>query len=144
MKLNHFTDLGLRTLIYLTQPAATKRFTIRAAAEDLNVSAHHLVKVVNFMAIQGWIISLRGRNGGIMLAAPPESYRIGTLIRIMEERGSAKKNALIDCLSLDCPLRNHCFLNNILTEGLDVFTGYLNRFSLHDFICDPVSLEKNI
>lgn len=144
MRLNHFTDLGLRTLIYLTQPAAIKRFTIRTAAEELNVSVHHLVKVVNFMANQGWIISLRGRNGGIMLAGPPESYRIGSLIRILEERDAARKNVLIDCLSLECPLQNQCFIKNILTEALDVFTGYLNRFSLRDVIHDPVSFGKLI
>jgi len=82
MKLNQFTDLGLRTLIYLTQPARSTPFTIRQAALELDVSANHLVKVVNFMGHQGWVVTTRGRNGGMSLARPMSEYPLGTVIRI--------------------------------------------------------------
>lgn len=143
MKLNQFTDIGLRTLIYLTQPERDFPFTIRQAASELHVSSHHLVKVVNFMAKQGWIVTARGHNGGIRLSCSPAEYRLGTVIRTLEERGN-NSYQLINCQSMACPLRSNCNLNAILHDAMAVFTDYLERYTLADAVRDPQSLSMLI
>ena len=139
MKLNQFTDIGLRTLIYLTQPERALPFTIRQVAAELLVSSHHLVKVVNFMAKQGWIVTARGHNGGIGLSRSPAEYRLGTVIRTLEERGN-NSYQLVNCHSMACPLRSNCNLNTILHGAVNVFTEHLEQYTLADAVRDPQSL----
>ena len=66
MQLNKFTDYALRILMYVSQPKALPH-TIAELAQALQVSENHLMKIVHFMAKQQWIITARGRGGGIRL-----------------------------------------------------------------------------
>lgn len=141
MKLSHFTDIGLRTLIYLTQPARAQPFIISRMAAELHVSSHHLVKVVNFMGRQGWILTFRGRNGGITLARNPADYRLGTIIRILEER-SDNANQLVNCHSPECPLSYNCKLKSILQDGMTIFTSFLEQYTLADAVRNPQALSS--
>jgi Rrf2 family nitric oxide-sensitive transcriptional repressor len=76
MQLNRFTDLGLRVLMYLTHRDREQPVTISEIAERFEVSRNHLVKVVHFMGVQGWLNNSRGKGGGLALAQPPEHYRL--------------------------------------------------------------------
>ena len=81
MQLNRFTDLGIRVLMYLGSIEGSS-VTIARLAEDLQVSKNHLVKVVHFMAQQQWLLTSRGKSGGIALAKRPEDYAIGNVVRV--------------------------------------------------------------
>ncbi|WP_369790153.1 Rrf2 family transcriptional regulator [Rouxiella sp. WC2420] len=140
MKLNQFTDLGLRTLIYLTQPNRETPFTIGEMASELNVSANHLVKVVHFLARQGWVNTTRGRNGGIILAKDMLEYQLGTVIRILEERAD-NSNELVNCHSPECVLIRHCQLKSLLHSAMLNFFEYLNQYTLADAVNNPQSLS---
>ena len=140
MKLSQFTDIGLRTLIYLTQPAREQPFTISQMAEELNVSSHHLVKVVHFMARQGWILTFRGRNGGMVLARSPADYKLGTVIRTLEER-AYNAQQLVNCHSPVCPLSYNCKLKSILQDAINIFTSYLEQYTLADAVRNPQALR---
>lgn len=140
MKLNQFTDLGLRTLIYLTQPYRDTPFTIGEMASELKVSANHLVKVVHFLAKQGWVITTRGRNGGIVLAKTMEEYQLGTVIRTLEERAD-NSNELVNCHTPKCVLIQHCQLKSLLHGAMINFFAYLNQYTLADAVHNPQTLN---
>lgn len=141
MTLNQFTDLGLRTLIFLTQPARATPFTISQTAVELQVSVNHLVKVVHFMGQQGWIHTVRGRNGGICLAKDLTDYRLGDVIQVLEERTDESKY-LINCYGPVCPLINHCNLHGMLQSALQVFITHLNQYTLADAVRNRQSLSE--
>ena len=88
MQLTRFTDFGLRVLMYLTQcrdrPAAV---TIPEIAARFDLSRNHLVKVVHFMSQRGWVSTARGKGGGLALARPAADYRLGDLVRELEQQG---------------------------------------------------------
>lgn len=134
MQLTRFTDLGLRVLMYLARPIPerTTPVTIPEVARHFDVSRNHLVKVVHFMAQQGWVITTRGKGGGMVLAAAPESYRLGTLIRTLE--GEAP---LIDCAEPPCALRDGCRLNVALEAARQAFYHTLDLHSLADTVASP-------
>lgn len=143
MQLNRFTDLGLRVLMYLTQPARATPFTISEIAHDLMVSQNHLVKVVHFMSRQGWIKTTRGKGGGIVLAHPASAYRVGQAIKTLESysQNQSQNNApikLVDCNSPPCILRTSCTLQTTLHHALNGFFGYLDQYTLADMIKLPV------
>lgn len=141
MKLHQFTDLGLRTLIFLTQPARTTPFTISQTAAELNVSVNHLVKVVHFMGQQGWVHTVRGRNGGIYLAKNLSEYRLGDVIHTLEERADDSQH-LVNCHSPVCPLINHCNLNGMLQNAMQIFIRHLNQYTLGDAVRNRQSLNE--
>lgn len=137
MQLNRFTDLGLRVLMYLTQPARPTPFTISEMAEELIVSQNHLVKVVHFMSKQGWIKTMRGKGGGITLALPLSDYRLGQVVQVLESNTS-KQNSLVDCNHPPCILRPSCRLKGALDMAMQAFFDYLDQYTLADAIKQPV------
>ena len=68
MQLSKFTDYAFRVLMYVSRHQ-DELHTIAGLAEKLNVSQNHLVKVVHFMAKQHWLITMRGKGGGIKVSA---------------------------------------------------------------------------
>ncbi|WP_174873333.1 Rrf2 family transcriptional regulator [Vogesella oryzae] len=131
MQLTHFTDLGLRVLMYLSTPSATP-VTIGEIAERFSVSRNHLVKVVHFMAQQGWLATSRGKGGGLALARQASHYRLGEIIRTLEDIGD-----LIDCAEPACFLRGRCRLKGVLDEALAAFFAVLDRYTLADVVASP-------
>lgn len=88
MQLNRFTDFGLRVMMYLTQCRdRTVPVTIPEIAARFEISRNHLVKVVHFLSQQGWIVATRGKGGGLRLARDAVEYRIGELVRVLEDQG---------------------------------------------------------
>ena len=130
MQLTRFTDFGLRVLMYLCTPAPDQReqaVTVAEIAERFEVSRHHLNKVVQFLAQQGWVVTSRGKGGGLALAQPPSHYRLGQLIRTLE--GDVP---LIDCAEPPCALHRRCGLKPLLDEALDAFYSALDAHTLAD------------
>jgi Rrf2 family nitric oxide-sensitive transcriptional repressor len=132
MQLTHFTDLGLRVLMYLTHRERVTPVTISEIAERFEVSRHHLVKVVHFMGQQGWLVTTRGKGGGLALAREPVDYRLGDVVRQLE--GAEE---LIDCAEPPCALRTRCRLKGILDEAQQAFFARLDQHTLADAVTAP-------
>lgn len=52
--------------MYVAHPSDVP-YTIADIARDLHVSQNHLVKIVHFMGKQHWIVTIRGKGGGLRL-----------------------------------------------------------------------------
>lgn len=132
MQLTQFTDLGLRVLLYLSHQQREQAVTISEIADVFEISRNHLVKVVHFMAQQGWLITTRGKGGGLALAHPLNWYRLGSIIKSLEEL-----HELIDCNAYPCGLRGRCQLKGILDEALAAMFKVLDRYTLADAVAEP-------
>ena len=137
MQLNRFTDLGIRVLMYLGSIEGPS-VTIARLAEDLQVSKNHLVKVVHFMAQQQWLLTSRGKSGGIALAKRPVNYAIGDVVRVLEQN-SVNGERLINCQQPPCVLLPACGLPFILQQALEQFYQFLNQYNLADVVTQPVA-----
>ena len=129
MKLTSFTDYSLRVLMYLAAEP-TRRATIAEIAGVFDISEHHLVKVVHFLGKQGWIETVRGKGGGILLALPAEAICIGKVVRDTE--GAAMP---AECFSEDggnCIISGACRLKGVLGEAVKAFYAVLDRYTLED------------
>lgn len=128
MQLNKFTDYALRVLMYIARPKDTP-YTIAEIAVDLHVSQNHLVKIVHFMGKQEWIITSRGKGGGIQLNTLSLELRLGKIVRILQG-----ENPIVECNTPPCVLRTHCGLKGILDDAVDDFYQRLNQYTLSDVI----------
>ncbi|MES2037529.1 MAG: Rrf2 family transcriptional regulator [Pseudomonadota bacterium] len=129
MQLTHFTDLGLRVLMYLSHKDRQEPVTISEIATKFAISRNHLVKVVHFLAQKNWINTTRGKGGGMALAQDVKAYRLGSIIRELEGG-----DALINCAIPPCVLRGNCQLKSILDQGLSVFYTALDQYTLQDAV----------
>ena len=124
MQLNKFTDYGFRVLLYLSRANPTQVYTIGIIAEDLKISQNHLVKIVHYMAKKGWVLTTRGKGGGVQLA--PEALRlpVGDVIEDLEAN-----TALVECDVPPCVLRDDCTLKFHLDAATKAFYAYLNKYT---------------
>ncbi|SFZ73691.1 Rrf2 family transcriptional regulator [Chitinimonas taiwanensis] len=129
MQLTRFSDLGLRTLMYLQQaePDRSQAVTIAEIASQFDVPHNHLVKVVNRLGKLGWLSATRGRKGGLALGVPAANLRLGQVLQGLE--GSLE---LINCEDPPCTLRGQCLLKGALNAGLAAFYAKMDEYSLAD------------
>ncbi len=137
MQLTRFTDFGLRVLMYLAHQPPGQLATAGEIASAHDISLNHIAKVVQFLAQQGWIESVRGRGGGLALALPPAAYRLDELVRALEG-----DQELIDCGSPPCKLVSSCALQRSLHEAREALYASLARQTLADILTP--ALRKTI
>lgn len=135
MQLNKFTDYALRLLMYISRPRDIP-YTIAEIARDLHVSQNHLVKIVHFMGKQDWIITTRGKGGGIRLNAETLNLNLGQIVRILQG-----DNQIVECNTPPCVLRSNCGLKGILDQALEQFYQSLDHYRLGD-VLDQGSSSK--
>ncbi|PPC05608.1 Rrf2 family transcriptional regulator [Acinetobacter pittii] len=128
MQLNKFTDYALRILMYVARPSDVP-YTIAEIAKDLHVSQNHLVKVVHFMGKQEWIITIRGKGGGIRLNPDALNSNLGSIVRILQG-----DNQIVECNTPPCVLRSHCGLKGILDQALESFYQSLDQYTLGEVL----------
>lgn len=137
MQLNKFTDLGIRVLLLLSsKPEET--LTISQLADTLQASKNHLMKVVHFLSKQQWLITIRGKYGGVKLALPLDQYPLGETIKALEMHTS-KEQRLINCNEPPCVLLPSCMLGGFLDDALQKFYQELDRHTLADMIATPIA-----
>lgn len=130
MHLTRFTDYSLRVLLYLAVKGE-QRSTITEIAERFEISRNHLMKVVQDLSHHGYITSIRGKHGGLLLRREPESIVLGELIRRTE-----RDLILVECFGDDneCLITPACRLKQILAEALDAFMAVLDGYTLEDLL----------
>lgn len=130
MHLTRYTDYALRVLIFLAVKG-DERSTIHEIAESFGVSRNHLMKVVQDLSHRGYITTIRGKNGGLLLNRPPQEITLGGLVRDTEH-----ELGLVECFrdSNDCVITPACRLKPILNEAMDAFMGVLDQYTLADML----------
>ncbi|HEY0956281.1 MAG TPA: Rrf2 family transcriptional regulator [Roseateles sp.] len=129
MKLTAFTDYSLRVLIYLaTEP--DRRATVAEISAAFDIKANHLTKVVHHLAKCGWVATVRGKGGGLVLALPAEQISIGRVVRDTE--GAALPAECFGPEHSHCAIVRSCRLKGVLAEAVDAFHAVLDRYTLAD------------
>lgn len=131
MKLSKFTDYAFRTLIYLARNRE-KNSTVEEMAKTLEISEHHLKKIVNKLAKTQYIVSIKGRNGGLKLGLEPKFINLGEIVRLTEENLN-----LVECMDSSglCPLmKGGCKLKGVLSESLLSFINNMSKYTLEDIL----------
>ena len=130
MRLTRHTDYAVRMLMFLALRNGQLGI-IREIADAYDISRNHLMKVAHELQRNGYLETLRGKGGGLRLAAPPEQIMLGDLIRTMEP-----DLKMAECFGCDnqCVITPNCQLKFVLDEALGAFLQTLDAYSLDDVI----------
>ncbi|WNC67196.1 Rrf2 family transcriptional regulator [Thalassotalea nanhaiensis] len=130
MHITRYTDYSLRVLIYLAINSE-QLVTINDIAKSYNISKNHLMKIVQQLNLKGYLLAIRGKNGGIKLNKPPALINIGALVRELED-----SNKLVECFGENnqCVITPGCQLKQIFAQAQQSFYQTLDKFTLSDLV----------
>lgn len=122
MQLTQHTDFGLRLLIVLARSAGSP-MPLTGFATAHKLSYNHVAKVAQALGQAGFIVSHRGRSGGVTLARPADEISLGDVVRALEPN-----LRLADCGG--CVLRADCATSGILGKAMAAFMAVLDETPL--------------
>ncbi len=131
MKLSKFSDYSFRALIYLAHHQDTST-TVEHLSDNLDISIHHMKKIVNKLANYNYIITTKGRNGGLKLGRKPEEINLGSLLLLTEDNLH-----LLECFtnSHSCPFdKPSCKLKKVLATSIESFITEMKNYHLNDIL----------
>ena len=139
MQITSYTDYALRVLIYLAL-SPNRQATITEVSDFFNISRNHLVKVVHQLGGEGFVITTRGKGGGLSLQRPPEMINIGEVVRSMETHFNWVE--CFDPAQQRCRLLPNCGLKQLLGLAGDAYLQVLDAATLADVLSDTVTTLK--
>ncbi|WP_018140060.1 Rrf2 family transcriptional regulator [Thioalkalivibrio sp. ALJ7] len=132
MQLTRYTDFSLRVLMYLTVQPRNQRVTVSDISEQFTIPRNHLVKIVHQLGQKGYIITRRGKGGGISLACEPAEINVGSVVKDMEPNLN-----VVECENPICPILPGCQLRGVLNDARDAFLAVLDGYTIADVTQSP-------
>ena len=135
MRLTEQTRYALRVLAYCAK-FHPEIASVKTVAADTGLTEFTIFKLLKSATKGGLVTSVRGRNGGIRLAMPPQNLTLGAVIRVFEPRfqrcGPAKLMASHE-VNHDAVDRN---LNSALGTGFAAFLDTLDAITIDDMLAE--------
>lgn len=139
MQLTKFTDYSLRVVIYLAHHPDGLT-TIADIAQAYDIPNAHLMKVVHRLAQRGYILTVRGKGGGMRLARAPEMINVGDLVRDTEDNMNIAE--CFNAAKQGCPMLPDCALKSVLIEASKSFLTTLDFYRLSDILGNKTPRPK--
>lgn len=132
MRFTRYTDYSFRVLMYLAVKPEGELSTIREISDRYAISENHLMKVVHQLGQNGFVSTVRGRQGGMALACAPAEINLGAVVRCCEEDLD-----IVECFNQktnQCVIAPACGLAGVIHEALDAFLTVFDRYTLADIL----------
>lgn len=139
MRLTKRTNISMRVLMYCAVNGG-RLVTKAEIAEACNISENHLAQVINRLGQLGFLMTQRGRNGGMTLGRPAATIRVGEVFRAVEA-----SVPIAECFAADantCPLVDVCRLRDAIRAATEAFYGALDDVTLDELVCDNNGLAQ--
>ncbi|PTD24750.1 Rrf2 family transcriptional regulator [Sphingomonas fennica] len=134
MRLTRYTDYSLRVLIHLALHE-DRICSIGEISRTYDISQNHLMKVVNALAHDGFVETLRGRAGGMRLARAAKDITVGEVVRRTEDGFQ-----LADCSG--CALAPACGLTGVLQKGAQAMLAVFDSYTIADLLTDKATMLR--
>lgn len=138
MRLTSFTNFALRILMY-TALNNEKPASVQDIAKAYGISANHVKKAAGELIASGFLRSVQGRYGGLLLAKTPQEINIGAVVRVTEGHMD-----LVECFDPEtntCPLISVCRISSLFKKALAAFLAVLDDVTLADMLTRPKELK---
>ncbi|MFZ5647915.1 MAG: RrF2 family transcriptional regulator [Bacillota bacterium] len=139
MRLSTRGHYGLKAMFDLAQHYGADPIPLKSVAERQNISEHYLEQLIAVLRKAGLVRSVRGAQGGYILARPPEQIHVGEVIRVLEG-----PIAPVECVSelrtTECDQADSCITRTVWEKVRDSIVQVLDSISLADMCRDE---ERN-
>lgn len=138
MRLTLHSDYAVRILIHLGL-VNDRLVTMDEISRAYGISKNHLMKISHRLANKGYVVSVRGRFGGVRLAKDPQDINVGELLRWTEDNRQH-----VECFTSEsnqCAIATACGLKSVLGEALEAYFLVLDKYSLADLMASRDRLK---
>lgn len=126
MRLNRSTGHAIRIMIECAQ-VEPRLVKVADLAAGLDLSMQNVFKIVHILSRAKLVACARGRHGGVRLAHPAASIRLGDIVRAMEATNLAEDDRLPFGNGERAPKAD---VNQALELALEAFIDVLDQHSL--------------
>jgi len=127
-------DYGLMAIHYIAAKADEEAVSAKRIAEEFNIPAPLLAKILQRLAKRKLIVSYNGPKGGYLLGRAPDQITVGQVIRALE--GPVE---IVSCITGDdCPQYVRCNLRRPVEKIQVSISHLLDTMTLDELGADPV------
>ncbi|MCG8400941.1 MAG: Rrf2 family transcriptional regulator [Firmicutes bacterium] len=144
MRLSTRGHYGLKAMFDLAQHYGKEPIPLKTVAERQNISENYLEQLIPILRKAGLVKSVRGAQGGYILAREPGKITVGDIIRAMEG-----PIAPVECVSevepAECDNADICITRTVWARVRDTLAEVMDSISLDDMLKDAANLaEKTV
>ncbi len=129
MKLSTRARYGLRALLDIALHGGKRPVLLSEIALRQGISKSYLEQIILSLQASGFIISIRGKGGGFILAKPPQEISLLEVVRALEGPIS-----LVDCVENPsiCPRKESCATTLLWQRLKEALERELEGLTLED------------
>lgn len=125
MKLSTKGRYGLRAMLDLAINSSGDHVSLYSIAQRQNISENYLEQVFSTLRKAGLVKSVKGAQGGYILAQAPSEIGVGTILRALEgdlsvvdgeADGSATESTILNCIRINVWERMNESLNSVVNS----------------------------
>lgn len=139
MRLTIRSSLAMRALMFCAVHEG-RIVRKREIALACSASENHLGQVIHRLSQLGYLHTIRGRAGGVMLARSMDEVRVGQVLRLFEAR--LPFAPCFEDSGATCPLVRACRLRVALAAAIESFYDALVPVTLRDLVEDNDGLRR--
>jgi Rrf2 family cysteine metabolism transcriptional repressor len=138
MKISTKGRYGLRAMLDLAIYSGGEHISLSSIAERQNISSNYLEQVFSILRKSGLVKSVKGAQGGYILADKPDKIRIGTILRALEGDLSVidPNDSIAENNSVE-----YCLKANVWDEINASIDKVVDSITLEDLILQHKKLE---
>jgi len=126
---------GVQIMVDLAQHLEQGPISLKCIAERQKLSEHYLEQLIPELRKAGLVKSIRGAQGGYILAKSPEDIYIGDVIRVLEG-----PIAPVECTNQSnkncCEKTSFCVTREVWVKVRDSINDVVDSISLADLLKD--------
>ncbi|MGI6554167.1 MAG: RrF2 family transcriptional regulator [Bacillota bacterium] len=142
MKLSTRAEYGLRAMFELARHYGQGPIPLRSIAEEQGISENYLEQLIAVLRRSGLVESIRGPQGGYLLAYPPEAIKVGDVVRVVEGPIAPMGCVNEDNQSEVCGRAGTCASRVIWRKVRDSINEVLDGYYLSDMVREAERLCK--
>lgn len=130
MKISTKGRYALRLMLDIAMNGAAHPVPLKDTAKRQSISVKYLEQIISSLVRAGYVNSIRGPQGGYLLAKTPAEYTVGMILRQVE--GNLIPVACLEEGGVDCKRSGECVTLRIWKELDQAIRGVLDRYTLED------------
>lgn len=132
MRLSTRGRYGLKAMYQLAIYHGEGPIPLKNIADEQNLSENYLEQLVSALRKEGLLKSVRGAQGGYMLAKPPEDITVGDILRVLEGN-LAPADCVID-EEYECEKEESCVTKLVWMRIRDSIDEVVDSITLQDML----------
>jgi len=127
MKITRASDYAIRILAHLASRKG--EVTTERLAKELDIPFNHLAKLIPILSRRRYLITRKGKGGGLRLAVDPKKINLGEVIEIIEG-----PLVVSDCIfhRESCRFSPKCKVRKVLSKMRDQMQSVLYSTNILD------------